>query len=144
MPDSVACVSSCTRVVQRASSRLANPDGSGGVALEMAATASGGETSPARGRVREREHKYYAVLHELQQRQFQLEAAQRMPAKPRSSSRASKARSPRHAPLSASLRAELLSSRYLTTRCSFSSIRCARDVASLATRALVIFQFLKF
>ena len=77
MPDSVACVSSCTLVVQRASSRFTNPDDSGGVALEISATASGGETSPARGRMRELEHKYYAVLHESQQRQFQLEAAQR-------------------------------------------------------------------
>ena len=76
---SVACVSSCTRVVQRASSRLTTPDGSGGVqtATAAAATESGGETSQARGRVRELEQKYSAVLHESQQRQLQLEAAQR-------------------------------------------------------------------
>ena len=43
----------------------------------MAASETGGDTGQARGRVRELEQKYSAVVHESQQRQLQLEAAQR-------------------------------------------------------------------
>ena len=64
-----------SRAVQRTTSRLTTPDGTGGIALEAAET--GSDTSQARGRVRELEQKYSAVLHESQQRQLQLEAAQR-------------------------------------------------------------------